>query len=129
MWDVNYEILRISFYNKITFILKWWVLKQGHFLSKFLIVFSYLLQVQDLGLQQSYRDDCVTHDFICRVMALPFFPEDEIVPQFERLESQVTEDGSLKQLIQYFRSTWIEGSRWEPSTWTIFLQSVERTTA
>ena len=77
-----------------------------------------------MGLQQSYRDDRGTHDFIRRVMALPFLPEDEIVPQFERLESQVTEEGNLRQFIQYVRSTWIEGSTWKPLTWTVFLQSV-----
>ncbi|RMX49028.1 hypothetical protein pdam_00018116, partial [Pocillopora damicornis] len=53
--------------------------------------------VQDLGLQQSYRDDRGTHDFIRHVMALPCLPEDEIVPQFERLELQVTEEGNLRQ--------------------------------
>ena len=77
----------------------------------YIFLLTYLLQVQDLGLQQSYRDDRGTHDFIRRVMALPCLPEDKIVPQFERLELRVTEEGNLRQFIQ-------------PSTWTVFLRSV-----
>ena len=43
MWYANYEILRIFVYDKITFILKQWVLKRGHVLMKNLNYFSYLL--------------------------------------------------------------------------------------
>ena len=77
-----------------------------------------------MGLQQSYKDERGTQDFIHRVMALPFLTEDEVMPQFGRSESQVPEDGSLKQFVRYVRATCIEGSTWESSTWTIFLQSV-----
>ena len=76
-----------------------------------------------MGLQQSYRNDRGTHDFIRRVMALPFRPEEEIVPQFERLEGQVP-DGNLNHFVRYVRATWIDGSTWTHSSWTVFMQSV-----
>ena len=44
------------------------------------------LEMQELGLQVSYREARGTHAFIRKVMALPFLAEADIRPQFECLQ-------------------------------------------
>lgn len=56
-------------------------------------------------------------------MALPFLPEHEIVPMFLCLKNQATTP-PLQLLINYISDTWIHGSNWPPSSWTVYMQSV-----
>ncbi|KAK4308837.1 hypothetical protein Pmani_019484 [Petrolisthes manimaculis] len=56
-------------------------------------------------------------------MALPFLPEGEITLMFERLASQATTT-QVRTVIEYISRTWINGSVWPPSTWSIFNKSV-----
>ena len=83
----------------------------------------FFLQVQELGLQVSYREDRGTHAFIRKVMALPFLAEADIRPQFERLQ-QTANTATLLEFMNYVSSTWIEGNTWPPSCWSVYMQSV-----
>ena len=56
-------------------------------------------------------------------MALPFLPEDEIVPMFNQLQRHATTE-SLERFSDYVNSTWITSSTWPPSSWCVFGQSV-----
>ena len=47
-------------------------------------------------------------------MALPFLPEDEIAPMFHQLQNFVT----------YVSDTWITGSTWPPSSWSVYKQAI-----
>ena len=56
-----------------------------------ILAYSAVLQVQELGLQSSYTHDLGTHSFIKKMMALPFLPEEEIEPIFQRLQRHSSE--------------------------------------
>ena len=79
--------------------------------------------MQELGLQVSYREDQGTHAFIRKVMALPFLEEEDIRPQFQRLQ-QTANTAPLRHFTDYVSSTWIESNTWPPSSWSVFMQSV-----
>ena len=55
-------------------------------------------------------------------MALPFLPEDEIGPMFERLSLQAT-TAPLKQFVNYVSETWIRSNTWPPSSWSVFMMA------
>ena len=80
-----------------------------------------ILQVQELGLQSSYTHDRGTHLYIKKMMALPFLPEEEIEPMFQRLQRQASEP--LQQFTEYVNNTWINGT-WGPSDWTAFKKAI-----
>ena len=80
-----------------------------------------ILQVQELGLQSSYTHDRGTHLYIKKMMALPFLPEEEIEPMFQRLQRQASEP--LQQFTEYVNNTWINGT-WGPYDWTAFKKAI-----
>lgn len=80
-------------------------------------------KVQELGLQQGYRNDRGTHDLVRKLLALPFLPADEIPNAFHRLEAKATTE-PLQALAQYINNTWISSTTWHPSCWSVFQQSV-----
>ncbi|XP_044163839.1 uncharacterized protein LOC122948212 [Acropora millepora] len=80
-------------------------------------------KVQELGLQQGYRNDRGTHDLVRKLLALPFLPADEIPNAFHRLEAIATTE-PLQALAQYINNTWISSTTWQPSCWSVFQQSV-----
>ena len=59
--------------------------------STYVLSFFYIYLVQDLALQSAYHNDRGTYNFIKKIMALPFFPEAEIQPIFQRLQREATE--------------------------------------
>ena len=57
-------------------------------------------------------------------MALPFLPEAEIVPIFERLQRQVTTE-RLSDFMEYVSRTWVHhNTSWPLSCWSVYLRSV-----
>ena len=85
---------------------------------------SFFLQMQELGLQVSYREDRGSHAFTWKVMALPFLAEADIRPQFERLQ-QTANTATPLEFMNYVSSTFIEGNTWPPwSCWYVYMQSV-----
>lgn len=56
-------------------------------------------------------------------MALPFLPEGEIAPMFESLSYQAITI-QVRTVVDYISRTWIYGSVWPPSTWSVFNKSV-----
>ena len=71
-----------------------------------------------------YFTGCRTsaHNFIRKIMALPFLPEAEIQPIFQRLQLEAT--GQLLQFTQYVSSMWIHGTTWSPVDWTVFRHAI-----
>ena len=62
-----------------------------------------------------------THSFIKKMMALPFVPEEEIEPIFQRLQWHTSEP--LQHFTEYVNNTWINGT-WGPSDWTVFKKAI-----
>ena len=58
--------------------------------------------MQELGLQSSYTHDLGTRSFIKKMMALPFLPEEEIEPMFQRLQRHASEP--LQQFPEYVKN-------------------------
>lgn len=79
-------------------------------------------KVQELGLQSAYNCDRGTYSLIRKLMALPFLPENEIIPMFQRLQRKAPLP--LQPLAEYVSSTWISGSTWKPADWTVFKKAV-----
>ncbi|KAK4309754.1 hypothetical protein Pmani_018630 [Petrolisthes manimaculis] len=84
-------------------------------------------EIQEVGLQHAYTHDEATFKYLRKLMALPFLPEGEITLMFERLASQATTT-QVRTVIEYISRTWINGSVWPPSTWSIFNKSVRTNT-
>ena len=93
------------------------------FLYKKSYLYCGLFQVQELGLQQAYRNDRGTHNLVRKLLALPFLPADEIPKAFHRLEAKAA-TAPLQALAQYINNTWISSTTWHPSCWSVFQQSV-----
>ena len=97
------------------------------YVNSFLYNKSYLycclFRVQELGLQQAYRNDRGTHNLVRKLLALPFLPADEIPNAFHRLEAKAATE-PLQALAQYINNTWISSTTWHPSCWSVFQQSV-----
>ena len=70
--------------------------------------------MQDLALQSAYHNGRGTDNFIRKIMALPFLPEAEIQPMFQRLQREATEP--LLQFTEYVTSMWIHGTTWSQQT-------------
>ena len=79
--------------------------------------------VQELGLATAYEQDDGTHRLIRKLLALPFLPDKEIPAAFIQLRGTATTD-SLKKLVRYLKSTWIESSIFPPKAWSVYGQAV-----
>ena len=56
-------------------------------------------------------------------MALPFLPALEIPTAFTRLRLQATTD-SLKELVAYIASTWVNSTTFPPKDWSVYGQAI-----
>ena len=79
--------------------------------------------MQALALQNAYYHDQGTYTYVRKMMALPFLSEGEIEPEFQRLQRQA-ESPVISELADYVSRTWINGTTWRPSDWTVFKQAV-----
>lgn len=79
--------------------------------------------MQALGLQTGYYNDRGTYSYVRKMMALPFLPEREIEPEFLRLQRQA-ESPTIREFADYVSSTWISGTTWTPSDWSVFKKAV-----
>ena len=55
-------------------------------------------------------------------MALPFLPEEQIIPVFDTLKEQATTH--MQPLVQYVEDTWILSTVFKPSNWCVFMQRI-----
>lgn len=76
-----------------------------------------------MGLQSDYTNDRGTYAFIRKVMALPFLPAEEIPGMFAHLKG-VAATPKLQQFVQYVGRTWITGTTWPPSSWSIYMKAI-----
>ena len=76
-------------------------------------------RVQELGLQAVYNTDDKTHEYIHKLLSVPYLPAEHISTIFTVLqEKAVTE--ALKELSTYINSTWINSSVWPITSWSVF---------
>ena len=82
-------------------------------------------KVQEYGLQVRYTHDPWTHQYLRKILALPFLPAFEIQPAWEILRREAN-SAALLDLVQYVDATWIslETSNWPPASWSVFKRSV-----
>jgi hypothetical protein len=78
---------------------------------------------QAKGLQTAYSNNEGTHDYLRRLMALPYLPAERITGQFNRLAKEANNE-KLKDLVAYMRATWIEGGIWSPQDWSVFMLQI-----
>lgn len=53
-------------------------------------------------------------------MALPFLPEADIPPMFQRLSDSATAT-TLQELVKYVADTWGTSTMWPPSCWSVYM--------
>lgn len=75
------------------------------------------LQIWELGFHYQYNL------YLCKFMALPFLPEDNIQPMFEQLHLKATTDHP-KQFVNYVSETWISSNTWPPSSWSVYMMAI-----
>jgi len=56
-------------------------------------------------------------------MALPFMPQEHIVPIFVNLQAGAVTD-QLRELASYIEATWVRGTVWTPANWSVYMQSI-----
>ena len=78
--------------------------------------------VQALGLTQAFTSDSATHDFIKKLLALPFLPAEHITTAFLRLNRKAPVH--LQTLCSYVYINWVLSEAWPPTTWSCFMSSV-----
>ncbi len=76
-----------------------------------------------LSLQVAYMQRDATHEYVRKALALPYLPEEHIIPAFEKLQKKTT-DPVLLQLMSYINSTWIRSTVWPPSCWTVYMSPI-----
>ena len=95
--------------------------------QKKLVTIFFLVQIQELGLQQQYiyiyTSDKGTYIYLRKIMALAFLPELEITPMFEILRQEAS-TAPLQRFVEYVADIWIYGNTWPPSSWSIFMMAV-----
>jgi len=78
--------------------------------------------VQSVGLQSAYTKDDYVNRLCRQTMSLPFLPADVIPAAFAELKAG--DNVLLQKHLDYVRTTWIESTQWQPSTWSVFRQPV-----
>ncbi|CAH3036672.1 unnamed protein product [Pocillopora meandrina] len=71
--------------------------------------------VQGLGIQDAYRNDGGTHQFIRQVMALPYLPAEKIEMRFHQLQQQATVR-PLQDFCSYMHENWISSQTFQTQT-------------
>ena len=56
-------------------------------------------------------------------MALPFIPEQHVLPIFLTLQSDAVTP-ALQGLVAYVETTWVKSLLWPPAAWSVYKQSV-----
>jgi len=80
-------------------------------------------KVQDQGLATTYRMREAAHDYLRKLMALPFLPAAHIRPTFDKLRNKANTD-PLKEVTSYINRQWIESSVFDIPSWSVFRQTV-----
>ena len=71
-------------------------------------------------LEPVYQTDSRSYKYIRKLMALPFLPEADITPMFQRLSDSAT-TASHQALVQYVRDNWVSSTMWPPSCWSVYM--------
>ena len=79
--------------------------------------------MQELGLTEAYRQDRGTHEYIRRILALPFLPADKIKRRFKHLQEQASVR-LLKKLCAYIDDNWISSTTFLPTSWSVYEEAV-----
>ena len=80
-------------------------------------------QVQQEGLQETYRQRQTVHGYLRMLLALPFIPARAIPTTFSELEGRANTD-QLRAVVRYMRQSWIENPMFPVESWCVFGQSV-----
>ncbi|KAK6182207.1 hypothetical protein SNE40_009939 [Patella caerulea] len=78
---------------------------------------------QELGLQNKYKVHGGTHNFIKKLMSLPFLPKSHIRDIFHQLQGKTSNDKLIK-LMDYMERQWIDHSLFKMSSWSVFNQTI-----
>lgn len=82
-------------------------------------------KITTLGLSTAYQEKGDKHRYMRKLMALPYLPAEQIVGAFDILEQQAAEvGGPLRELTNYMRRTWIDGSVWRVDNWGLFRETI-----
>ena len=80
-------------------------------------------RIQEVGLQVAYVNDSAVHNLLRMFLALPFLPEEHILPAFTKLDTKA-QSPQLQSVSNYIKRTWLENDMWPPKVWSVFEQSV-----
>ncbi|XP_064636946.1 uncharacterized protein LOC135493499 [Lineus longissimus] len=80
-------------------------------------------KVQELGLQTAYANDRNAHDYIKKLMALPFLPADRIREIFDVMKTRATSQ-PLSQLVTYIENTWFDNPNWNETSWSVYMSPI-----
>ena len=79
--------------------------------------------VQNHGLQQTYRENEAVHRYIRSLMALPFLPTVQIPEVFESLKPRA-QLPQLASLVDYIDRQWFRNPVFRVDDWSVFRQTI-----
>ncbi|GFR98023.1 WD repeat protein [Elysia marginata] len=80
-------------------------------------------KIQELGMQPGFQNDLGLNQYCKQILALAYLPGELIDPTLTELESEATIEGQ-QHLCAYVRQTWMEGSVWDPASWSSFYRAI-----
>jgi hypothetical protein len=82
-------------------------------------------KIQAEGLATAYMQKGDKYEFLRKLMSLPYLPVEQITAAFDRLKIVAEEAGGpVLNVVEYMDRTWIRGSVWNPSNWSVFRELV-----
>jgi hypothetical protein len=82
-------------------------------------------KIQAEGLATAYMQKVDKYEFLRKLMSLPYLPVEQITAAFDRLKIVAEEAGGpVLNVVEYMERTWIRGSVWNPSNWSVFRELV-----
>lgn len=80
-------------------------------------------QVQERGLQEAYKQDRRTNEFLQKLMALLYLPADKITRRFKHLKREPNVH-AVRKMCKYIKENWINSKFFPPTSWSMFKQVV-----
>ena len=79
--------------------------------------------VQSIGLQPMYQQRNSVHNYIRKLLALPFLPSVQIRGSFDELKARPN-TRKLQQLVEYMERQWMSNSVFDFPSWSVYHHDV-----
>ncbi len=80
-------------------------------------------RIQEVGLQERYKDNRAVRAYLGKLMALPYLPAEHIKLAFEDLKKDAVTT-ALEEVCSYMEKNWFNSTTWTPQNFSVFMCDV-----